>query len=207
MKCTGESSKQQRRPTVAGRNVAQIGDKRVRFEDRLVDINDEPPTPGIKKPPPTVFPGKNVFLESYSNSPEWTRFENPVINMEEEILPEELEDENLPEQLQYEESPVTRCEGREPGFKRDQQRRHPLSQVTNAGDMVSPLQDRLDLEARQQGDGRLGAPVFISDDNEEQEDFCSHASADSGPNAPISINNDELEEEEPEDDTFDFLFK
>lgn len=123
--------------------MAKTGEKRVRFEDQQVHVSIELATPPIKLPPPTLLQGKNVFLESYSNSPEWTRFENPVVYMEEEILPEELEGDNPHQQLQDEELSMARHEGREPEFEHNQSRRHPLSQVTNAVDIVSLLPNRM----------------------------------------------------------------
>lgn len=148
-----------------------------------------------------------MFLESYSNSPEWTRFENPVTYMEDETLPEELEHGKPPEQLQNEELFATRCKGRQPESEHTQHR-HPLSQVTNAGDVASPLPNPLQPQGTvQQGDGRPGVPISIIDDSEENEQPLSHASADDDrDDAPINIEDDRVEEEEPEDDTFEFLF-
>lgn len=202
--------------------MAQFRKKRVRFEERLVDVDIEPATPVIKKPPPTALPGENVFLEGYTNSPEWTRFENPVIHMEEEILPEEL-DEDVPDPLQDDELLAGwRGQGRGPNSMYTQPRQHPLSQVTNAEDMTSsPPNHSEALESRQQGDdGRRGAPVFISDDDDEN----ASLSADEDPdgdnnNLPMATDNDikvederfddewDSEEEEPQDDTFEFLLK
>lgn len=202
----------------------------MRFEDQPVDVDDESTTPMIHKSLPTVFPGKNVFLESYSksDSPEWTRVENPVINMEDEVLPEELEDGDPAGQLQNEEDlpkpggdeflqapPQVGEREREP--KQDQPRRHPLSQVTNAEDMASALDIRLrSLRFGQQRNGHPGAPIFISDDDEEK-DFSSDVSGDGGPDAVATTNNgdengndsshieDDDEGEKPQDDTFEFL--
>lgn len=201
--------------------MAQTGEKRVRFEDQLVDVEIEPATPATKKPPPTIFPGKNVFLENYSNSPEWTRFENPVVYMEEEILPEEVEGDILPEQLHNEELSAMRSKGREPGVKHNEPRRHPLSQVTNARDTISPMPNYLQPKGIVlQGDGRHGAPIPISDDGEENENLSSDDSPNGGrDDDPIIINDDNVEEEEPiddegdldelepQDDTFEFLFR
>lgn len=171
-----------------------------------MDVGGEPTTPVIKKPPPTVFPGKNAFLENYSmsDSPEWTRFENPVILMENEILPEELEDKDTTKQLQDEknlrpadeEYTETRCQNRKPGSEHDQPRRHPLSQVTNMEDTITPLQNRVrGPRAGQHGHGHPcpGAPISFSDDSEEgEESFDSEGGG---------------EEAELQDDTFEFLLK
>lgn len=201
--------------------MAQFRKKRVRFEEQLVDVDIEPATPVIKKPPPTALPGKNVFLEGYTNSPEWTRFENPVIHMEEEILPEELE-EDVPDPLQDDELLTSRGQGRGPNFKHTQPRQHPLSQVTNAEDMTSsPPHHSQALGSRQQGDdGRPGAPVFISDEDENASLPGDEDPDDDNDNLPMAIDNDNTvedglfddewdseEEEEPQDDTFEFLLK
>lgn len=202
--------------------MAQFREKRVRFEEQLVDVDIEPATPVIKKPPPTALPGRNVFLEGYSNSPEWTRFENPVIHMEEEILPEEL-DEDIPDPLQDDELlAASRGQGRGPNSKHTQPRQHPLSQVTNAEDMTSsPPNHSRALGTGQQGDdGRFGAPVFISDDDDENASLSGDEDPeDDNDNLPMAIDNDnkvehalfddewDSEEEEPQDDTFEFLLK
>lgn len=157
----------------------------------------------IKKPPPTVLPGKNVFLETYSNSPEWTRFENPVVYMEEEVLPEELDGGRTPEQPQDEELSAAWCEGRQPEAKDNQSRRHPLSQVANAEDMVSPLSNDMQPPIfGQHGHGRPGAPISTSDNDEETEDFLTDDDVDE---EEPSNDEGDLGEEEPQDDTFDFL--
>lgn len=201
--------------------MAQFRKKRVRFEEQLVDVDIEPATPVIKKPPPTALLGKNVFLEGYTNSPEWTRFENPVIHMEEEILPEELEEDD-PDPLQDDELLTSRGQGRGPNFKHTQPRQHPLSQVTNAEDMTSsPPNHSQALGSRQHGDdGCPRAPAFISDDEDENASLPGDEDPDDdNDNLPMAIDNDntvedglfddewDSEEEEPQDDTFEFLLK
>ncbi|KAJ4387434.1 hypothetical protein N0V93_008026 [Gnomoniopsis smithogilvyi] len=121
--------------------------------------------------------------------------------MEEEILPEELEGDNPHQQLQDEELSMARHEGREPEFEHNQSRRHPLSQVTNAVDIVSLLPNRIDDDQENKEffsddstyDHREHAPIIISDDNVEEE-------------APLDDEGD-YGEEEPQDDTFEFLLK
>lgn len=201
------------------RNLGHLGEKRVRFEEQLVDVDIEPATPVIRKPPPTVLPEKNVFLESYTDSPEWTRFENPVIHMEEELLPEEL-DEDVPDALQDDELLALRGQGRGPDIKHTQPRQHPLSQVTNAEDVLSSPPNHLQaLGFGQQEDGRPGAPVLISDDGGEDEDTSGDESADGDQdNCSMATDNHDLveedvfdnegdSEEEPQDDTFEFLLR
>lgn len=148
------------------------GHKHVHFD--LVNTNGKSATsatPMIAKPPPTLIPGKKVFLEEYanSNSPEWTRFENPIVFMEDEVLPEEMEEAEL-EQRSTTEAPAEEVcveipDNRkpEPSMKAprwhplsqvtsDAARRHPLSQVINVEDMPSPIQSRL-KDAMDRGGG------------------------------------------------------
>lgn len=202
------------------RNLEQICEKRVWFEEQLVDVDIEPATPVIKKPPPTALPGRNVFLEGYTNSPEWTHFENPVIYMEEEVLPEEL-DEDVSDPLQDDEILASGSQGRGPNSEHTQPRQHPLSQVTNAEDMTSPPpNDLLALGIRQQEVGRHGAPVLISDDGDDNVSLYGNEDADGGNDyLPMTIDNDNIveqglfvdegdsEDEEPQDDTFEFLLR
>lgn len=184
-----------------------------------MDVDIEPATPVLKKPPPMLLPGKNVFLEAYTDSPEWTRFENPVIHMEEEILPEEL-DEDIPDPLQDGELLALRGQGQSPGFRHQHPRQHPLSQVTNADDVwSSPSSHSQALGNRQQEDGHSGAPVIISDDDDEDEDSSSDEIEDgdqhnhSMATDNLNIVEEELfdaegdSEEEPQDDTFEFLLR
>lgn len=105
----------------------------------------------------TPLANKNVFLEKYTDSPEFTRIDNPVVYMEEEMLPEEDEEQT-------------------------HLRRHPLSQVMNAEDEQS-LQTGPSRNPDSEQCGGKGAPIEISDDGEEDED------------------------EEPDDDTFEFLLR
>lgn len=175
-----------------------MGDKQVHFN--LVNVNEESPTPVITKPPPTSIPGKKVFLEEYanSNSPEWTRFENPIVFMEDEVLPEELEenvgtsspeirfedpvfwveDEELQEahfEQRSTEAPVEDVSEevlahRKPESALNAPRRHPLSQVTNMADLTSPVQSQLRGGA-EQAYGSHAAPItFLSDSEDGNED-------------------------------------
>lgn len=178
-----------------------MGAKHVHFG--LINVDKESATPVITKPPPTSIPGKNVFLEEYakSNSPEWTRFENPVVFMEDEVLPEELEEAEL-EQRAMTEAPagvvseeLSAHRNSEPAL--EVPRRHPLSQVINVDDMESPVQSRLQ-DTAEQGDGGPGAPItFLSDSDDEDGEKFDGAVANVGTGAAtITISDDEDDEED-----------
>lgn len=106
-------------------------------------MGGKPVTPVIKARPLALVAQKKVFLEGYTDSPEFTHIDNPVVYMEEEVLPEERENE------------------------RDRPRRHPLSQVMNAGDVArslrtGPVRSPVDQRGR-----AVAEPIMISDDEDE----------------------------------------
>lgn len=75
-------------------------------------MGSPPATPAPATRTPAVDARKNVFFERYTDSPEFTHIDNPVVYMEDEVLPEERDS------------------------IRDRLRRHPLSQVQNATDLA-----------------------------------------------------------------------
>lgn len=119
-----------------------------------MDVNDVHAGPAVRKgssppltrskAPITPLTNKNVFLEKYTDSPEFTHIDNPVVYMEQETLPEEEEEQARP-------------------------RRHPLSQVMSAEDEQS-LTTRPSWNSNSQQRVGIGASIEISDDGEEDED-------------------------------------
>lgn len=77
----------------------------------------------------TPLPAKSesVFLESYTDSPEFTHVENPVVHMEEELLPGEQGGSPAPSM---------------PRLRARPHRQHPLSQVIYPDSFVSPEDTR-----------------------------------------------------------------
>lgn len=143
---------------------------------------------------PTLAKKKDVFLESYTDSPEFPYIDNPVVYMEEELLPEE---QGLsPIQLQPMPSP-----------RGSVRARHPLSQVSFPESSPSPQDTRHVMPAQgsiienSASDTKYLIPavtrptalkeadkvVIVIDDDEDEED-CE-------------------DDEEPEDDTFEFLLR
>lgn len=152
-------------------------EKRVHFQDQLIDFGDEPATPvAIKAARSKVAARKSVFLENYTDSPEFTHVDNPIVYMEKEVLPEERGFPLLKSVAHLAREPRR---GAPKGVKKlDPPRRaHPLSQVKNASPDVS-----------QRSGAAAAETITISDDDEEDVEIY-----------------DEEDEEEPEDDTFDFL--
>lgn len=121
------------------------GPKRARLEYQLIDLSEESPRPAAKLRPLAVPARQNVFLEGYTDSPEHIRVDNPVVYMEEEVLPEEREKERV------------------------QPRRHPLRQVTNARDVAQSSVTNFDRNPHAAPRGAAAAPpVTISDDEGEE---------------------------------------
>lgn len=89
-----------------------------------------------------------MFLEKYSDSPEFTHVDNPVVYMEKEILPEERK------------------------HHKDRPRRHPLSQVMTADDTnavpESSQVGKVPTSTEPDQKGEVHAPIAISNDDDEQ---------------------------------------
>lgn len=144
-----------------------------------MDDGEQSSAPLIRQPPPTAMPSQHVFMENLnSNSPEWRRFENPIVFMEEKVLPEELEEAGLElartgaEQARKRPNDVYQYVSyQKPGTVQSESRRHPLSQVTNADEV----------------------PTIRTEDDERVEELISNV--------------DENDTGEGPDDTFEFLLK
>lgn len=137
--------------------------------------------------------GKSVFLEGYTDSPEFTRVENPVVYMEQEVLPEERgfplkSAARLTKEARRgavgrgrEPLPTTRCA-------------HPLSQVTNASPDVN------------QRNGTVAAEIItISDDEEKKVLDLDEEEPEHEMEECLELYDEDSDGEGPEDDTFDFL--
>lgn len=143
---------------------------------------------------PSLAKKKNLFFESYTDSPEFTYIDNPVVYMDEELLPEEqgLSSVKLPS--------IPSPRG---GLRRA---RHPLSQVSFPESSLSPQDKRRIVPARGSKCERTSSDIKCS------------ASAATRPTASkeadkfVFVDDEENEEacedgEEPEDDTFEFLLR
>lgn len=108
-------------------------------------MGSKPATSSTKTRLSAVEAQKNVFLERYTDSPEFTHIDNPVVYMEDEALPEEQENE--------------------PGHPR----RHPLSQVMNVRDVTRSPSTGLFRRLVEQRGGWAAEPMTISDDEDDEE--------------------------------------
>lgn len=146
---------------------------------------------------PLPAKSKNIFFESYTDSPEFTHVDNPVVYMEEVLLPEEqgLMPEE-PERSPPPPTPIALSRARE---------QHPLSQVSLPdgsssyeytrrgrpverpvlGSSVHRLQRTTSMEYQHSVIQRTNHDVILIGDDDDDDD--------------------QTDDEEPEDDTFDFL--
>lgn len=158
--------------------------KHVHFEDiaTRLDKNDVQPLT------PSAATNKNVFFESYTDSPEFTYIDNPVVYMEEELLPEEQEPSPTQQMPPRASSP----------------RRHPLSQVSYP-ESSSPNEDT----RRVMPAARPTSEYSVHDSQRVTVAETRSTVLGAMARSPILIDDDEEDEddEEPEDDTFEFLLR
>lgn len=150
-------------------------------------------TPIAQTQPPKVVANSSVFFEGYTDSPEFTHIDNPVIYMEKEKLPEE-------EPMRTRPSPP---------------RRHPLSQVMNADSPTSsPLPSLVKhvLPPSSLSVAQMSGPpdiITISDSSDDEEEILvieeEHGGDEDEEELPIP--EEDEDNEEPSEDTFQFLLR
>lgn len=140
-------------------------------------------------PPTTPSSAKNksVFFETYTDSPEFTHIDNPVVHMEEELLPEE---QGLSPAQPI---PLPRVNSRRP---------HPLSQVSYPRSSPSPEDARRGMP--------VGGSILESSANTVEEAMPTMTRPVAveetyDPLIVIEDEEDEEDDEELEDDTFEFV--